>query len=457
MISEKHILRINSYGYGTSAFLEHTNAKLLSEYRVIIINPVSPQHVLPSLGIVSTIEVLQVIERGIYAIPCSSDLSHFIRECEVRSSQLEKFFQAGGLLICFLQPLFIFKGERLHHSITLSNYNWLHSWGLSVVCNLRERYRGKEVIPTDRGRESLFAPYLKLQELEWNTCVQKFDEERQKLIRVLAVNRDGDAVSFIINRGKGKAVFLPVCSDYTPDVDGLLMECIENEYTNMTFEEEPADTWVEKYYIPGMPELEQEINEVRGKIEELQQVETVKGKELKELKSYRDILLNKKGHALQNTVIEILNKMGIQAQPGPEGRDDIVIKENDKIVAVCEVKGNKKSAAERDATQLSKWVGRVFEEERYVPKGILIVNAFNEKDIPERTEKPFPDQILPYCLRGEYCLLTTIQLFNIFCEFKRGGILNGKTILKEWIECKGIYDKYQDIRPNLIPEEKDSV
>jgi len=455
VISEKHILRVNSPGYGTSKTLEHTSAEILSEYRVIIINPVSPRHILPSLDRLDSISregVLRVIDSGKYVIRCSSDLSHFKREFEVRNSQLIKFFQAGGLLISFLQPLFVLAGDRPF--ITLSNYDGLFYYGLYDVCTLRERCRGEEVIPTDRGLESSFAPYLKLQGLEWNACVQEFKTQN---LRVLAVNRDKDAVSFIINFGKGKAVFLPVCSNFTQGIDKLLIECVDKEYTSMTFEEEPADTWVEKYYIPGMPELEKEISDIRGEIDKLKQVETTKGKELKELKSYRDILLNKKGHALQNTVIEILNKMGIQAQPGPEGRDDIVIKEGDKVVAVCEVKGDKKSAGEADATQLSKWVDRVYEEEGYEPKGILIVNAFCEKDIPERTEKPFPDQMLPYCSNRGYCLLTTVKLFNVFCECKREKISDGKIILKEWIECKGIYDKYQDIRPNLISEEKDSV
>lgn len=449
VIPEKYILRINSHGYGTSKTLEHTSAAIFSEYRVIIINPVSPFHLMPSLESVSGIimgEHDRRILSGHYSYSYDDvDLRHFETDFSARRNQLVKFLRNGGLLICFLQPFFVFNSDLEGIPQSISNYDWLSP--LFNNFKLKEKHMGKEVVPTIRGLESPFAPYLKLQELKWNACVETFDERIKKAVNVLAINRENDVVSFTIKLyGKGEAVFLPISSN--PDADKLLLECVDKEYTRIFFVEAPADTWVEKYYIPGTPQLEKEIEELRTKIGGLKQIETTKEREIKKLKSYRDALLNKKGLVLQNTVIEILNEMDVKAEPGPEGRDDIVIYEGEKVLVVCEVKGDKKSAGEGDATQLSKWVDRVYGEKGYEPKGILIVNAFNEKDVLERREKPFPDQMLPYCLKRGYCLLTTVQLFNIFCEFRRGSI-DGKSILKEWIDCNGAYDKYHDIQPNL--------
>ena len=455
MISRSHILRINSAGYGTHKNLEHISAEILSEYKAIIIDPVSPHHIMPSLSLhtnITTQRITDIISSGHYQYSSDADIRHFKTDLSERRRQLVKFFQKGGLLISFLRPLFSYADGNY---LKMTNYQWFpypfdNFLTLSAIC------KGKEVLLLDRGSESSFAQYLKLKNLVWRTCVEAFNEKTKKVSSILAVNQENKSVSFTINLHNGKAVFLPICSLFTETEDKLLMECINDEYSRMTLSDEPPDPWVNSYYIPSMLELEEEVNDFCGKVERLKQDMATKEQELKSIKSYRDVLLNKKGHLLQDKVIQVLREIGIDAKSGPEGRDDIIINDCDRIVAVCEVKGNKKSAAERDAAQLMKWVARVLGEEGYEPKGILIVNAFCEKDVLQRTEDAFPHQMLELCIRHKYCLLTTTQLFNIFCDFKRGKIPNGNTILKEWLACEGTYDKYTDITCNIIEKNEDS-
>ena len=58
-----------------------------------------------------------------------------------------------------------------------------------------------------------------------------------------------------------------------------------------------------------------------------------------------------------------------------KGRSDIIAKYGE-VAIVAEIKGVTKSAAEKHAAQLEKWVAQYIEENEVSPKGMLIVNGF---------------------------------------------------------------------------------
>jgi len=45
-------------------------------------------------------------------------------------------------------------------------------------------------------------------------------------------------------------------------------------------------------------------------------------------------------------------------------------------IVIVEVKGQNKSAAEKNAAQLEKWLSTYFAENGVAPKGMLLVNTF---------------------------------------------------------------------------------
>ncbi|WP_079614160.1 hypothetical protein [Mycobacteroides abscessus] len=114
-------------------------------------------------------------------------------------------------------------------------------------------------------------------------------------------------------------------------------------------------------------------------------------------------------------VLELLG--GKVTQPNPE-RDDwkVTFPEGN---AVVEVKGVSKSAAEKHAAQLEKWVAGEFEESGVAPKGILVINTWRETELSERRETDFPDQMLPYCEGRGHCLITGLQMFCIRLDIER--------------------------------------
>ncbi len=78
-----------------------------------------------------------------------------------------------------------------------------------------------------------------------------------------------------------------------------------------------------------------------------------------------------------------------------------------------EVKGVGKSAAEKHAAQLEKWVASEMEESGEAPKGILVVNTWRETALDERPAEDFPDQMLKYSKSRGHCLVSGLQLFVI--------------------------------------------
>ena len=138
-----------------------------------------------------------------------------------------------------------------------------------------------------------------------------------------------------------------------------------------------------------------------------------KQREFTELKEIRDVLLNGQGKLLEQVSCQVFNEMGIAFVEGPEAKDDLILKVGNETTLVCEVKGTNSSAAGAHATQLNKWCDRVFDEEKHFPKGSLVINAFREADLIERNEAVYPSEMLEYSRKKEFCLMTTVQLFNM--------------------------------------------
>ncbi|SCE71632.1 hypothetical protein GA0070558_103290 [Micromonospora haikouensis] len=155
---------------------------------------------------------------------------------------------------------------------------------------------------------------------------------------------------------------------------------------------------------------EKAITAARNKLTKLQQEQ--------EVVEARQQLYLGTGRSLELEVRSVLELLGGSVTEPEPGRDDWQVSFPEGT-AVVEVKGVSKSAAEKHAAQLEKWVSGAFEESGVKPKGILIVNTWRELPLDERTGADFPDQMLPYCIGREHCLVTGLQLFVIRSEVER--------------------------------------
>ncbi|MFI6084587.1 hypothetical protein ACIBBB_27045 [Streptomyces sp. NPDC051217] len=169
-----------------------------------------------------------------------------------------------------------------------------------------------------------------------------------------------------------------------------------------------APPWLQRFQFQEERRSALTLSEIKGKMAQL-------ASEMEELENTQRIarewkrLVYSQGTPLEQQAIAAFRLLGFDAHPGPEGRADIIMTRNECRAAV-EVKGLSKSAGERNAAQLEKWVSGEIAEGTPKVKGILVVNAWRDLAPDLRTEPAFPAQMISFSERREHCLISGIQL-----------------------------------------------
>lgn len=176
--------------------------------------------------------------------------------------------------------------------------------------------------------------------------------------------------------------------------------------------------WSKNYSLPGESDLHNRLIELETNLSNIAAEIAHQKATIAKLEEHK-ILFTGSGKALEKAVAEVFESLGFSVSEGQEGRDDLIIKHGDSV-AVVEVKGVSKSAAEKHAAQLEKWVAEYYSANGVQAKGILVVNAFQNVPLMSRTEDAFPNQMLDYCTRRSHCLITGLQLLGIYtaCQQK---------------------------------------
>lgn len=211
--------------------------------------------------------------------------------------------------------------------------------------------------------------------------------------------------------------------------------------------------WTENVRLPGEEEATEKLNRERARLAKLLAA-VDKRKQAIGLLRERKLLFTGSGPALERLAEQAFKALGFAVEQGRPGRTDRLLR-RDGRVAVAELKGKGKSAAEADAAQLEKWVSEYQLEHSEQPKAILVVNAWKNKVLSERTENAFPDQMLPYCEGRGHCLLTGLQLLGAWIEVQRKPE-KAEEIALSMLECVGRYPDYVDWR-DYLDEASDAV
>ncbi|MEQ8469866.1 MAG: hypothetical protein RIC35_01695 [Marinoscillum sp.] len=166
------------------------------------------------------------------------------------------------------------------------------------------------------------------------------------------------------------------------------------------------------------------------------------------------LLFTSDGDLLETTCKAIFERLGFETIKPEKNRDDLIIKFNE-YVAVVEIKGTSKSSGEKHSAQLQKWVSDYHINKDYNPKGILIVNTYKNIPIENRTEKDFPDQMMKYVSQMEHCLISGLQLFALYEDFK-GGKISQEKVLELLFNTVGELKYTKNIERYLIKNEVQS-
>jgi hypothetical protein len=175
--------------------------------------------------------------------------------------------------------------------------------------------------------------------------------------------------------------------------------------------------WAENYMTTEQARNRLDVTD-RQKGVEVAQAELVEAQQKKEMAELKNQLFLGTGRALELEVKKVLERLGGEVTEPSSNRDDWKITFPEGRV-VCEVKGVSKSAAEKHAAQLEKWVSSEYDETGELPKGFLVVNTWREIPLAERSGVNFPDQMIPYCESRGHCLISGLQLFVILADIEK--------------------------------------
>ena len=197
--------------------------------------------------------------------------------------------------------------------------------------------------------------------------------------------------------------------------------------------------WHEQYLIPGEAQMAALVQKIDETLAEVTALRAAKRAEMAEL-GYLKRLFTDEGPSLRHAVATALKAMGFDVQPGPRGKDEIVIALG-QAVALVVTKGRAKAASEADAVELDKAVQRYFKVNGVLPKGILVVNGFRDLPLHDRREAVFPPAMHGYARNRGQCLITGLQLLCLQHEARQAE--HGPRARNELLHTAGPFARFR--------------
>ena len=337
-----------------------------------------------------------------------------------RKNEMKEFLESGKNIIVINgndECVYCYSGKKTvsgtgRNAQTTYLVEDVHSNSLLPVAISSLNLTGKSVAFTNKKIIEILKKYIDY--IEYRTT---YENVKDKNI-LMTIKGTKKVVSYYEKIGKGLLIFAP---DLAFDKVDYKKACtLEKKYYNdlaklntvISQNEIDLPLYSKKYLLRNEELMIKDIKQSKDKLSKLMIDIEKKEKKLYDLQKQK-IMFTGTGTSLEINSVEKFKEIGFSIiKYDPNSVDeDIVIKYKEKI-AVVEVKGVSGSATEKHTSQIVKWKSEYHIENDILPKGILLVNAFNEQEL-EKRQKYFPNQMLKYATHQEICLLTTIQLYNI--------------------------------------------
>lgn len=252
------------------------------------------------------------------------------------------------------------------------------------------------------------------------------------------------SVGRILQSGEGHVVCLPTLRpNLSSDEQALVIWSIKQLAIELRGNQNDfiLPDWGKALSVPNEDEQLARLMELSEKAQQLEQEIRKQQERLVELESLKALFCGD-GDVLEKQAQRVFVELGFDVASGAKGRDDVILKFGEDV-AVVEVKGLGKSAAEKNAAQLEKWVVGYYDENQIDPKGILLINAFKDTPLNERNSAAFPHQMLRFCERREHCLMTGLQLLGMYLDIKAYPEKK-QELVRSLLETVGVYQGYSD-------------
>lgn len=338
-----------------------------------------------------------------------------------RDRQVEHFLKEGKILVYLLNEHRTVPGPN---SVLGPVWSLLQKEDSGVESAILLRNRGRQSSLPSHGLVSPFRGYLESPH-EWRLAFA-----RCEWLLPLALNASQEVVGFSLAKYPSNTFFLP--PPHTLQHARLFVRSLVEAIRRTVVLSEPSPTWVEQFLLPGMIELNTEIESYGHDISAIEVKRQGARSRLDELTWVRNTLLSADGKNLEKAVQHVLEQIGYNPLVGPLGHHDLTFEYKAQHF-LAEVKGATSSASEEHIRQLNAMRTRYIEEKKTDTKGVLIINPWRQFE-PEKRESDgrviFPSSMMTLVEIWKFCLITTIQLLQIY-RLHLQGALNPEKLADE--------------------------
>jgi hypothetical protein len=362
-----------------------------------------------------------------------------------RSVQLSEFLDKKQGVLVYGLNRYAYSNNPMRDNYDPIRQILVASLGGQIESCFNTESKGTKFSLTRDGKTGIWKDYLSSKDQSWEIALR--GQYADKVVS-LATNVTDDIVAFSPLRYKGRLFLLP----WLPkQLEQFWLAVIEVGFGTLNLEE-AAPEWAEQYVIPTLPELKASITAKQFEIGTLEHEEADLLAQKAALDHLRNTLLAGHGRQLEEAVRSCLISLGLDAQQGDIGEEDLNFRYGDNHF-VGEVKGLTNSAGQKDISQLRAKQDSYEEKNPVKTKGALFVNGWRELPLEERdpVQKPvFPNQMLGLARRWNMCLVTTTQLFVAYCLHKDGKF-DLEAFVKAVLETDGVLAGYDDLKAYKTP------
>ncbi len=263
----------------------------------------------------------------------------------------------------------------------------------------------------------------------------------------------GKPAATLVAKDNGYFVFAPflqISGNYPSQQSDRIFDACEALITALPSRRQTFSLpkWADEYKLLKEVDVQNHLGELQKKIASLQEKIDASNLEQQSIDRQKTVFAGGTGQLLVDEVKILLEQIGFTVEHGPEGRDDLILKYGERP-CVAEVKGVTKSAGEGDAAQLQKWISGYHAEHGEEPKGLLIINAYKDIPLQERTQPAFPDQMLDFAKRMRQCLITTTQILEL-ALYAREKPDQKQAIADALLSTIGIFTAFENERRGCI-------
>ncbi|MES2477873.1 MAG: hypothetical protein V4561_02215 [Bacteroidota bacterium] len=347
-----------------------------------------------------------------------------LAKIDKRVSELNEFILKKNIPVVFFCD-----GSSSFYPFNSSKLSFFELLGLEVT---EELAQGKKF---EINSSSLFSDFLKIysKDLEYTIGFSHFNG-----INISNAKAKNLSVAFYTK----DFVFLPTFNEEWDFYDQTFLTQLYEVCKGIRKDEGTTHLpeWTNQYLLPGEKNERENLNRINNEISKLLENKQESERRLATFIPLKH-LWSGTGNTLENSAKMVFKELGFTLLPSEPNRDDIIMKWQDKIIIV-EIKGQTKSAAEKNAAQLEKWVTTYYLEKEILPKGLLLVNTYRELPLEKRTQSSFPDQMHKFSIDRNHCLLSTLQL-NTLLLYCREHPEQKEVEINKLIETTGVYENFQ--------------